>query len=273
MSRSRLLLWHVPAALGGIAFLFLAGAFALALRGSLGNPLGSPPPPPDTSGRIPKKSGQRLVLVLGDSLARGTGDEDGRGFAQRLLPLLRPAGPVELANLGVDGATSEDVRRLAESANVLTLARSADVIVLSLGGNDLSRTLPRSTGTPVQVVEDIGRSRDQFADNLRTVLRLLRQANPSAPISIIGLYNPFSSDRRAQIGSSLIGRWNAVANETALGFSRVVVVPTFDLFQTGTENLAVDQFHPNGKGYAMIAERIAQGLPGAQRRQAAPPRS
>jgi lysophospholipase L1-like esterase len=265
MRSSRFFLWYLPAVVGGLAFLFLAGAFSLALRGTLGKPLGSPPPPPDTQGTVPKRRGERLVLVLGDSLARGTGDEDGRGFAQRLLPLLRPAGPVELANLGVDGATSEDLRRLSESANVAALARSADLIVVSVGGNDLSRSVPRSAGTPVQMVEEIGRSRDRFAENLRAILTRLRQANPTAPISVFALYNPFSSDRRAQIGSSVIARWNALIQETALSYPGTIVVPTFDLFQSGAENLSADQFHPNGKGYALIAERIAQGLPRSMR--------
>lgn len=271
MARSRLLLWHIPAAVGGLAFLLLAGAFTLALRGSLGEPLGTPPPAPDNAGRIPKARGERLVLVLGDSLARGTGDEDGRGFSGRLLPLLRPGGPVEVANLAVDGATSEDVRRLAESANVAALARSADLIVLSMGGNDLSRSLPQSAGSPVQVVEEVAKSRDRFAANLRFVLAKLREVNPSAPIAVVGLYNPFSGEKRAQIGSSVIASWNALVQETALSFPGVVLVPTFDLFQSGVENLAVDQFHPNGKGYALIAERIYQGLPATLR--AAPQRT
>jgi lysophospholipase L1-like esterase len=267
--RSRLLLWQLPAAVGGLAFLLLAGAFALALRGALGEPLGAPPPPPETAGRIPKAGGQRLVLVIGDSLARGTGDEEGRGLAGRLQLLLRPGGPVEVANLAVDGATSEDVRLLSESANVGALARSADLIVLSMGGNDLSRSLPRSSGAPVQIVEEVAKSRDRFAQNLRFVIGKLREANTTAPIAIVGLYNPFSAERRAQIGSSVIARWNALVQETVLGYPGVVLVPTFDLFQSGAENLAVDQFHPNGKGYALIAERIYQGLPPALRLTAA----
>ena len=261
MARSRLWLWHLPVFVGGLGFLFLAGAFSLALRGSLGKPLGTPPPPPEAAGSIPKAKGQRYVLVLGDSLARGTGDEDGQGFALRLVPLLRPGGPVELANLGVDGATSEDVRQLSESANVATLARSADVIVVSMGGNDLSRSVPRGSGGPVQIVEEIGRTRDRFAENLRFVLKRLREANPSAPIFLVGLYNPFSADRRSPLPSAVIARWNGLIQETALSFPGVFLVPTFDLFQGGAENLSVDQFHPNGRGYGMIAERIAQALP------------
>ncbi|MFN2385122.1 MAG: GDSL-type esterase/lipase family protein [Thermoanaerobaculia bacterium] len=261
MARSRLWLWHLPAFVGGLAFLLLAGAFTLALRGSLGEPLGAPPPPPDAEGTIPKTNGERLLLVLGDSLARGTGDEEGRGFAQRLVPLLRPGGPVQIANLGVDGATSDDVRRLSESANVAALARSADLIVLSMGGNDLSRSVPRGAGAPVQVVEEIGRTRARFAENLRIVLKRLREANPSAPFFLVGLYNPFSADRRSQLPSAVIARWNGLMQETAVSFPGVFLVPTFDLFQGGSENLAVDQFHPNGRGYGMIAERIAQALP------------
>src|SRR5688572_1154647 len=43
---SRLLLWHLPAILAGITGVLLAVGFALAVRGSTGDPLGEPPPTP-----------------------------------------------------------------------------------------------------------------------------------------------------------------------------------------------------------------------------------
>ena len=48
----------------------------------------------------------------------------------------------------------------------------------------------------------------------------------------------------------MILQWNAVAQETALAFPNVVVVPTFDLFQGRADRLAIDHFHPNREATA-----------------------
>ncbi|HEY6148827.1 MAG TPA: lysophospholipase, partial [Thermoanaerobaculia bacterium] len=127
---SRFWLWKVTGLVATAATLLFAGGFALALRGRLGNPIGAPPPPPRAPAAIAKPAGKRLVLVLGDSLARGTGDETGRGFAADVLDFVRRRGPAELANLSVNGAESPEVVELVGGANVRSLAASADLILL-----------------------------------------------------------------------------------------------------------------------------------------------
>jgi lysophospholipase L1-like esterase len=259
---SRFWLWRLPAFGGCAAALLFGAGFWLALRGTAGEPLGSPPPPPLANARIPKPAGRRLLLVLGDSLARGTGDESGRGFAGDLHDFLRRGGPTDLVNLGVNGAESDDVRQLAESSNVRALAASADWILLSLGGNDLSHAVPRASGSATRAIEEVGQARGRFLSNLRTVLSTLREANPNAGICVIGLYDPFGEQgAAARAGASVILSWNAAAQETALSFPRVFVVPTFDLFYGRPERLAADRFHPNRSGYAAIAQRLEQLVP------------
>lgn len=259
MRFSRFWLWRVPAALALVAGAVFTVGFWLAMRSSSGSPIGDVPPPP-APGEAPKPSGRRIVLVLGDSLSHGTGDPTGRGYVADVVAALQRRGRVESVNLAVAGAESSDLQKLVESANVRSLAASADVILLSVGGNDLSHSLS-SAGAPAQAISSLGDSRARFAENLRTILRGLREANPSAPIRLLGLYQPFGgAGRESRAGESLVLSWNSVLTETALGYASVAVVPIFDLFQDRSDRLATDRFHPNRSGYRAIADRVIQTL-------------
>ena len=259
---SRLWLWRLPAAIGVLAALLFAAGFVLALRGSLGEPLGGSPAPAASKEAGVKPPGRRFLLVLGDSLARGTGDESGKGYASDVLESVKKAGAADMANLAVNGAESSDVARLLESANVGRLAASADWILLSVGGNDLSHAVPRETGMTASPLTSIAGARTRYAGNLRRILSRLREVNPRAPIYLLGLYDPFTDEASpARIASSIIVSWNNLIEETALSYPRVFVVPTFDLFQGRADRLAPDHFHPNGNGHQAIAQRIVQLLP------------
>ena len=258
---SRFWLWRLPAAVGAAATLLFAAGFVLAFRGAAGRPLGAPPPEARAAALPPPRVNGRLLLVLGDSLARGTGDESGRGFAADVLDGLRKRGPVEIANLGINGAESDEVRDLSEKPNVRSLAANAAWILVSVGGNDLSHAVPRTDARAPSPLEDVARARDAYAGNLRAILAGLREANPRAPIRLLALYDPFESvTGSTRLGKSVILNWNAVAQETALSFPNVVVVPTLDLFEGREDRLAIDHFHPNREGYGLIATRFLQVL-------------
>jgi lysophospholipase L1-like esterase len=257
---SRFWLWRVPAAVAVVAGLVFTAGFWLALRGSAGVPLGNPPPPP-AKHEAPRSPGKRLVLVLGDSLSHGTGDPTGNGYAADVSAALRRRGPVETVNLAVAGAESSDLRTLVESANVRSLAASADVILLSIGGNDLSHAVT-GAAAPAQALDALSAARSRLAGNLRAILATLRAANPTAPIRVLGLYQPFTATGRdARIGESLVLSWSTLISETALGYSNVTAVSVFDLFAGRPDRLATDRFHPNRDGYRAIAERVLQTLP------------
>ncbi|HLN59387.1 MAG TPA: GDSL-type esterase/lipase family protein [Thermoanaerobaculia bacterium] len=261
-SLSRLWLWRLPAAIAVLAALLFAGGFVLALRGSLGEPIGEPPALPASKPARVKPPGRRILLVLGDSLARGTGDETGRGYASDVLESVRKGGAADMANLAVDGAESGDVARVLESENVGRLAASADWILLSVGGNDLSHAVSRETGTAASALDAISAARSRYAGNLRRILSRLREVNPLSPIYVLGLYDPFTQEvSLTRVGSSVILGWNNLIEETALSFPQVFVVPTFDLFYGRADRLGADHFHPNARGHEAIAQRIVQLLP------------
>ena len=264
MRLSRFWLWQVPAAVAGLAALVFLAGFGLALRGSLGEPIGGPPPSAATGSTPVKPSGRGLLLVLGDSLARGTGDETGKGFAADVLDAVKKKGAADMANLAVNGAESGDVLKVLDSENVRRFAASADAILLSAGANDLTHAVPlQAPSAPsASPLDEILASRARYAANLRQILSRLREANPRAPIYLLGLYDPFGGEGpQARIGASVILSWNTLIAETALSFPKVFVVPTFDLFYGRPDRLAVDRFHPNSKGHQAIADRIVQLLP------------
>jgi len=255
---SRFWLWTMPLALGiGGALVFTVG-FLLALKGSIGEPLGEPPPPPRQATPAHAHAGPFRLLVLGDSLAKGTGDETGRGFAVGVLDALRRKKPVELTNLGVNGMESPEVLSLVATQNVKALASAADLILVSAGANDLSHAVTASASAR-DLAESVSLARARYAQNLREILRQLREANPRASIGILGLYDPFGVDgASARLPAEVILQWNVLIDETALSSPNVFVTPTFDLFHGRPDRLSPDRYHPNADGYARIAERIVQ---------------
>jgi lysophospholipase L1-like esterase len=262
---SRLWLWILPLTVGAAAAVLFSTGLFFALRGSAGEPLSEAPPV--RTPRPPIRRGDKTrILVIGDSLARGTGDESGKGFAVDVLEALRQRGKAELTNLGVNGLTSSDIRTTVESANVRDLAAAADLILVSAGGNDLSHAAARGSSSPAEIADAVADARALYAQNLRAILTTLREANPTAPIGLLGLYDPFGggagSPGPGRLGASVILLWNGIAAETALAYPGVFVIPTFDLFQGRPDRLSADKYHPNRKGYEEVAKRIVQALPG-----------
>jgi lysophospholipase L1-like esterase len=256
---SRFWLWTVPLVVGIAAAAVLGTGFVLALRGAAGKPLGGPPPQPTAPrARVASHDGVFRILVVGDSLAKGTGDDTGKGFAVDVLEALRKKGPAEITNLAVNGMESPEIRSLVETPNVRSLAARSDLILVSAGGNDLSHGATRGAA-PTDVVTAVSESRDRYARNLRGIFAALREANPTSRICVLGLYDPFDDDRNAgRLGASVVLQWNALIAETALSFPNVTVVPTFDLFQGRPDRLSADHYHPNATAYEEIARRILQ---------------
>lgn len=219
---------------------------------------GAPVPPPAAAPRLALPSGTFLVVALGDSLSRGHGDDTGRGYVGDVAALLKKDHPsLRLENLGVDGLESSGLVEMLDHTSVLALLSRANLVLVSIGGNDLSHA---AMGNPLDTPERLTRARELCQKNLDVVLAQIRRRNPDAAVRILALYNPFNLPGGARrLGSGIILEWNAMISSTALAHG-ALAVPTFDLFENHPDRLSSDHFHPDEKGYALIARRIEEGL-------------
>ncbi|SFC01332.1 Lysophospholipase L1 [Alkalibacterium subtropicum] len=192
------------------------------------------------------------ILVLGDSIGFGVGDEENLGIGERYLNLLDDDSETgkTVTNISVPGFESSQLASLIESDEYSASISSAELIILSIGGNDLNNLNLEDTATLTLAFDE---TLNIYKENLTFILSEIRSINPDAQLAIIGLYNPYSDD--APQNAPFLLEWN---HETRLivnsdvGFA---YIPTYELFDYHLdEYLSPDDFHPNGTGYQAIAE-------------------
>lgn len=250
----RVVYWYLPlfAALAGVCV--FAFGFVSYVAGRRGQPVDIAPRP------LASAPDPRTILapvILGDSLARGAGDERGLGIPGRLDAELRRRGirATRTTSLGVNGARTNDLLRQLDSANVRRILGSSNVIIVSIGGNDL---WGGTDWRGVSTADAEARMNDVLSRVDRAIARI-REANPRARIFFIGLYNPFVRTPDGKALTALVSRWNARLLEEFGDDPEFTLVATADLF-SHRDRLSADRFHPGGEGYELIAKRIAEGV-------------
>ncbi len=250
----RFLFWYLPVTASLFAACVFAYGFVSYLRGETGDPVDFLPRA-NASAQAPRAV--VAPIVLGDSLARGAGDQEGLGISGRLDQELRRRGigARRAYNVAVNGARTRDLLDVLDRPNVQQLLRESNTIIVSIGGNDLwggNDWRNAAPPDPDAVMSDV-------LARIETAIGKIRAANPTARIFFIGLYNPFIT---APNGASLtpqVNRWNARLSETFGSDPNFTLVATADLF-THRDRLALDRFHPSGEAYGLIARRIADAL-------------
>lgn len=207
------------------------------------------------------RSGELKIIALGDSLTRGTGDIEGKGYAGYVSDQLKQAGTeVSLINLSIKGLTSSQLAEQMKQKEIGRQIGQADVILMTIGGNDLflgGQTLSDLSEASIKDLEE------SYLINLKTIISGIRTVNAEASVYLLGLYNPFSELQNGELMSSVVRDWNYNTAETLAQDSKSVFVPTYDLFQQNTADyLFTDHFHPNEKGYRLMAERAAALITG-----------
>ena len=196
--------------------------------------------PPDAIRTAPPQR----VAILGDSVARGAGDESHRGIGGYL-------SGVTVTNLGVNGARTGTVLRHLRSRTVRDALSGADTIILSIGGNDLfgdSRARLLTTFAPELAMIRTER-------RVRRVVAAVRRENSTARIYLLGLYNPY----RAAWLDPFIARWDARLTGASAEMRGVTVVRVADLLDGAGRLSPIDRFHPSAAGYRAIAGRVGGG--------------
>jgi lysophospholipase L1-like esterase len=251
----RFLVWYLPLTAAIVAAILFVAGFYSFLRGDTGTSVSIASPTHVPASSAPRQ--QIAPIILGDSLGRGTGDETGLGIGGRLVDELRRrnVSTANIVNIGVNGARTRDLIQQLGSHNVQALIAQSNVVIVSIGGNDLwgdnnwRNAPPRD---PEGVMKDVlGRVEES--------VKIVRGANHSARIFVIGLYNPFISTPFGKMLTPFVNRWNVLLVERFSNDPNIVIVQTSDIFAYH-DRLSFDRFHPNDEGYSLIARRIADAL-------------
>jgi acyl-CoA thioesterase-1 len=169
------------------------------------------------------RSAGESVICFGDSLTEGVGAGSGEDYPTMLSRRL--AMPV--VNAGVRGdTTAQALERISEAV----LSKNPRLVVVFLGGNDFLRRVPlRDT-----------------RKNLEEIVR--RVQSQGAMVAIAGMRLGFFTDEYA-----------AIFEETARQFG-ALYIPGVTKGILSDAALRSDPIHPNGAGYRLVAERIAEKL-------------
>lgn len=163
------------------------------------------------------------IVILGDSLAAGTGSETGRGYVTLLQQRLK----LEILNRGIPGdTTAGGLERLQKDV----LAERPALVLVELGGNDFLRKVPRE---------------ETFANLDQIVTRC---QNAGAAVLLIGVQTGAFADDAAALYRSL-----AKKRQTAY------VPNILDGILLHPE-LKADYIHPNDRGYERVADKVEPEL-------------
>jgi acyl-CoA thioesterase-1 len=169
------------------------------------------------------RSAGEAVICFGDSLTEGVGAGSGEDYPAVLSRRL--AMPV--VNAGVRGdTTAQALERISDAV----LSKNPRLVVILLGGNDFLRRVP---------LQDTRK-------NLEEIVRKV-QAH-GAMVVIAGIRLGLFTDEYA-----------AVFEETAQQFG-ALYIPGVMKGILSESALRSDPIHPNGAGYRLIAERIAEKI-------------
>jgi lysophospholipase L1-like esterase len=197
------------------------------------------------------------ILVLGDSIGYGLGDENNLGIGNGYKKILeeRLSKTVVMNNLSVPGAETKELLNQIQGEEAISLIQNSNFIVISIGGNDLNGLI-RSDSVAIDI-EYTTMSR-QYVIDFTTIIQRIKDINADCHISIIGLYNPYG-DTIEQTKIQRLLDFNYITQLVILEYTETTYVPTYDLFKYNLATyLAQDKFHPSGLGYSKIVGLLDQ---------------
>ena len=167
------------------------------------------------------RSAGQSIICFGDSLTEGVGAGQGEDYPSVLSRLI--AAPV--VNAGHRGdTTAAALNRLARDV----LDKNPRVVIVLLGGNDFLRQVP------------VGDTRN----NMETIVRRIQERGAMVVLTAmkLGLFTD---------------EYGAMMEELAKK-SGALLVPQVTKGILSESKLKSDPIHPNGAGYRLIAERVAE---------------
>jgi acyl-CoA thioesterase-1 len=169
------------------------------------------------------RSAGDTIICFGDSLTEGVGAELGEEYP---TVLSRELG-TRIVNAGQRGDTSA---RALERISDLIVNKNPRLVIVLLGGNDFLRQVPT----------------EETRKNLKEIVRRIQEHG--AMVAIAGMKLGFFTDE-----------YGPIFQETAQEFG-ALYIPQVLKGILNDSKFKSDQIHPNGAGYRLIDERIAEKI-------------
>jgi lysophospholipase L1-like esterase len=189
-------------------------------------------------------------VALGDSYTIGTGVAEAERWPNQLVAALDDPQLELVANLGVNGATSDD---LIESQLSRVAALRPDLVTVLIGVNDVVRRVPAG----------------RYGDNVELILGRLLDLVPAERIVVVSTPDYTLTPMGGAFGNSAqqsaaIDEFNAILEGATRqrGIAFVDIGPIADRVATDRSLVAADGLHPSAAQYAGWVEQIAPVIGG-----------
>lgn len=194
------------------------------------------------------------ILIMGDSIGYGIGDEENLGIGKRYQDLMNTENQtkLEITNISVPGYESDDLGVLIKSQENQSIIAEADLIIISIGGNDLNRLKYTDELTmSISFKETV----KKYKENIETIINEIRTVNTDSQLAFIGLYDPF--DKKEPQKTKFLLEWNYETRLIIDTDLKSSYIPTYEEFEYHLDEfLSADRFHPSAEGYQIIAEAL-----------------
>lgn len=215
---------------------------------------------------VPKELPLRKLTVLsvGDSLTQGVGDSTGQGgylpYLHTMLKKNKGIKEVSIHNYGVKGNRTTQLLKRLKSPEMKPMLQKADLVILTIGGNDIMKVV-RDHFDNLKL-SDFITEKEMYRNHLTQIMETIVEQNPNTAIVLVGMYNPFSkwfSDIKEM--DDIVSEWNKAGQSVVVKYPNAYFVEIDDIFLNTNEDLLyTDHFHPNDKGYKLIAQRLNRTL-------------
>ncbi|MCL6571476.1 MAG: SGNH/GDSL hydrolase family protein [Bacillus sp. (in: Bacteria)] len=204
------------------------------------------------------------VVSAGDSLTQGVGDSTDQGgylpYLKTMLEKEKGVRDVDFYNYGVRGNRTTQLLKRLKTPKMKAALQEANLVILTIGGNDIVKVIKDNISN--LQLSKFNTEKESYRTHLTQIIEAVIQENPQTSIVLVGLYNPFSkwfSDIKEM--DEIVADWNITGQTVIANYPNAYFVEIEDMFLNADENLLfTDNFHPNDRGYELIAQRLNKTL-------------
>lgn len=201
------------------------------------------------------------IVSIGDSLTEGVGDSNEQGgyipYLESYMEKNKGIKEANISNFGIKGNRTTQLLTRLNTGELKAEISKADAVIITIGGNDIMKVVKDQFSN--LTMDDFVNESKGYQKRLEKIFETIRSENSDADIYLVGLYNPFGKwMSNLQELDQIMEDWNEIGKDVVNEDTNAYFIEIEDIFSNSKENLLFqeDHFHPNDRGYELIASRI-----------------